>query len=149
MRDWGNAPAFFYDRRELFCPRILSFRSGSRWVRLIFLGNPQGLPEKRRTRISRDLPQAKPKMETQGKHFDLFHIEPLRNLLSVKSCLLPYNNFRVLSCFPCSEFFSREFCEGGVHFCLFLGVTYWKSNNNDECTPPLKRRCFLGGVHAV
>ena len=48
---------FFYDRRELFCPRILSFRSGSRWVRLIFLGSlKKGLPEKRRTRISWDLP---------------------------------------------------------------------------------------------
>ena len=31
---------FFYDRRELFCPRILSFRSGSRWVRAHFLGKP-------------------------------------------------------------------------------------------------------------
>jgi hypothetical protein len=35
--------AFFYDRRELFCPRILSFRSGSRWVRAHFLGKPQRL----------------------------------------------------------------------------------------------------------
>ena len=34
---------FFYDRRELFCPRILSFRSGSRWVRAHFLGKPQRL----------------------------------------------------------------------------------------------------------
>ena len=32
---------FFYDRRELFCPRILSFRSGSCWVRAHFLGKPQ------------------------------------------------------------------------------------------------------------
>ena len=47
---------FFYDRRELFCLRILSFRSGSCWVRLIFLGSPKGLSEKRRTRISWDLP---------------------------------------------------------------------------------------------
>ena len=34
---------FFYDRRELFCPRILSFRSGSRWVRAHFLGKPPRL----------------------------------------------------------------------------------------------------------
>ena len=68
----GNAPAIFYDRRELFCPRILSFRSGSRWVRLIFLGSPQGLPEKRRTRISMGFATGKAhKRETQGKYFYL------------------------------------------------------------------------------
>ena len=62
----------FYDRRELFCPRILSFCSGSRWCEAHFIGKPKkGLPEKRKTRISWDLLQAKPKMETQGKHFDL------------------------------------------------------------------------------
>jgi len=62
---------FFTTAGKLFCPRILSFRSGSRWVRAHFLGKPKGLPEKRRTRISRDLPQAKPQKETQGKYFDL------------------------------------------------------------------------------
>ena len=64
---------FFYDRRELFCPRILSFRSGSRWVRTHFLGKPQkGLPEKRRTRISMGFATSKAhKRETQGKYFDL------------------------------------------------------------------------------
>ena len=62
----------FYDRRELFCLRILSFRSGSRWVRLIFLGSPQGLPEKRRTRISMGFATSKThKRETQGKYFYL------------------------------------------------------------------------------
>ena len=39
MYDW-YAPTIFYDRRELFCPRILSFRSGSRWVGAHFLGKP-------------------------------------------------------------------------------------------------------------
>ena len=68
----GNAPAIFYDRRELFCPRILSFRSGSRWVRLIFLGSPQGLPGKRRTRISMGFATSEAhKRETQGKYFYL------------------------------------------------------------------------------
>ena len=62
---------FFTTAGKLFCPRILSFRSGSGWVRAHFLGKPKGLPEKRRTRISRDLPQAKPQKETQGKYFDL------------------------------------------------------------------------------
>ena len=62
---------FFTTAGKLFCPRILSFRSGSRWVRAHFFGKPKGLPEKRRTRISRDLPQAKPQKETQGKYFDL------------------------------------------------------------------------------
>ena len=62
---------FFTTAGKLFCPRILSFRSDSRWVRAHFLGKPKGLPEKRRTRISRDLPQAKPQKETQGKYFDL------------------------------------------------------------------------------
>ena len=62
---------FFTTAGKLFCPRILSFRSGSRWVRAHFLGKPKGLPEKRRTRISRDLPQVKPQKETQGKYFDL------------------------------------------------------------------------------
>ena len=51
---------FFTTAGKLFCPRILSFRSGSRWVRAHFLGKPKGLPEKRRTRISWDLPKAKP-----------------------------------------------------------------------------------------
>ena len=77
--EWINLFPFrcmiFYDRRELFCPRILSFCSGSRWCEAHFIGKPKkGLPEKRRTRISWDLPQAKPKMETQGKHFDLFQL---------------------------------------------------------------------------
>ena len=69
----GNAPAIFYDRRELFCLRILSFRSGSCWVRAHFLGKPQkGLPEKRRTRISMGFATSKAhKRETQGKYFDL------------------------------------------------------------------------------
>ena len=63
----------FYDRRELFCLRILSFRSGSCWVRAHFLGKPQkGLPEKRRTRISMGFATSKAhKRETQGKYFDL------------------------------------------------------------------------------
>ena len=79
----------FYDRRELFCPRILSFRSVSCWVRLIFWGSlKKGLPKERRTRISWDLPQAKPKMETQGKYFDLVFRE-------ITSCFrfLTDNNF--------------------------------------------------------
>jgi len=69
----GNAPAIFYDRRELFCLRILSFRSGSCWVRAPFLGKPQkGLPEKRRTRISMGFATSKThKRETQGKYFYL------------------------------------------------------------------------------
>ncbi len=53
-------------------PRILSFRSGSRWVRLIFLGSPQGLPGKRRTRISMGFATGKAhKRETQRKYFYL------------------------------------------------------------------------------
>ena len=57
----GNAPAIFYDRRELFYPRILSFRSGS--------------PGKRRTRISMGFATGKAhKRETQGKYFDLFQL---------------------------------------------------------------------------
>ena len=72
----GNAPAIFYDRRELFCPRILSFRSASCWVRTHFSWEaPKGLPEKRRTRISMGFATGKAhKRETQGKYFDLFQL---------------------------------------------------------------------------
>ena len=42
-----RSPHVFYDRRELFCPRILSFRSGSRWVRAHFLGKPSRLTKEK------------------------------------------------------------------------------------------------------
>ena len=73
----GNAPAIFYDRRELFCPRILSFRSDFRWVRAHFLGKPQkGLPKEKENSHQQGFATSKAhKRETQGKHFDLFHIE--------------------------------------------------------------------------
>ena len=62
----GNAPAIFYDRRELFCPRILSFRSGSRWVRLIFLGSLKKAYQRKGELASAwDLQQAKP---IRGRH---------------------------------------------------------------------------------
>ena len=52
----------------LFC---LSVVAPAGWG-LIFLGNPQGLPEKRRTRISMGFATSKAhKRETQGKDFDL------------------------------------------------------------------------------
>ncbi len=63
----------FYDRRELFCPRILSFRSGSCWVRLIFSGSLK----KRLTREKENSHQLgfatskAHKRETQGKYFYL------------------------------------------------------------------------------
>jgi len=58
---------FFYDRRELFCPRILSFRSGSCWVRAHFLGKPPKKAYKRKGELAStwDLPQAKP---IKGRH---------------------------------------------------------------------------------
>ena len=70
----GNAPAIFYDRRELFCPRILSFRSGSCWVRTHFLGKPpKAYQRKRRTRISMGFATSEAhKRQTQGKDFDLY-----------------------------------------------------------------------------
>ena len=68
----GNAPAIFYDRRELFCPRILSFRSGSRWVGLIFLGSPQRLTREKENSHQQGFATGKAhKRETQGKDFDL------------------------------------------------------------------------------
>ena len=68
----GNAPAIFYDRRELFCPRILSFRSGSRWVRAHFLGKPQRLTREKENSHQQGFATSKAhKRETQGKYFDL------------------------------------------------------------------------------
>ena len=64
----------FYDRRELFCPRISSFRSGSRWVRLIFLGSPQKKAYQKKEnshQLGFAISKAH-KRETQGKYFDLF-----------------------------------------------------------------------------
>ena len=59
-----NKP-FFTTAGSYFVPVFcLSVVAPAGWG-LIFLGNPQGLPEKRRTRISRDLPQAKP---IKGRH---------------------------------------------------------------------------------
>ena len=56
----------FYDRRELFCLRILSFRSGSCWVRLIFLGSLKKAYQRKGELASAwDLPQAKP---IRGRH---------------------------------------------------------------------------------
>ena len=71
----GNAPAIFYDRRELFCPRILSFRSGSRWV-THFLGKPQErLTREKENSHQQGFATGKAhKRETQGKYFDLFQL---------------------------------------------------------------------------
>ena len=72
----GNAPAIFYDRRELFCPRILSFRSDSCWVRLIFLGSPPKAYQRKGELASAwDLQQAKP---IRGRHKESILILILR-----------------------------------------------------------------------
>jgi hypothetical protein len=56
----------FYDHRELFCPRILSFHSGSCWVRLIFLGSLKKAYQRKGELASAwGLPQAKP---IRGRH---------------------------------------------------------------------------------
>ena len=56
----------FYDRRELFCLRILSFRSGACWVRLIFSGSLKKAYQRKGELASAwDLPQAKP---IRGRH---------------------------------------------------------------------------------
>ena len=113
--DRGKVPAIFYDRRELFCPRILSFRSGSRWVRAHFLGKPSRFTREKENSHQQGFATSKAhKRETQGKHFDLFLIEPLRNFLSVKSCLLPYNNFRFFRVFRVQSFFRESFARGGA-----------------------------------
>ena len=73
---------FFYDRRELFCPRILSFRSGSCWVGAHFLGKPSRFTREKENSHQQGFATSKAhKRETQGKHFDLFNIESLRIII--------------------------------------------------------------------
>ena len=66
----------FYDRRELFCPRILSFHSGSCWVRLIFSGSLKKAYQRKGELASAwDLPQSKP---IRGRHKESIFIFILR-----------------------------------------------------------------------
>ena len=110
----------FYDRRELFCLRILSFRSVSRWVRAHFLGKPQkGLPEKMRTRISMGFATSKThKRETQGKYFYLVFIileiccfRHLEKPIKTKENKVKHFGYCCLV-FICFYWFSPVFLEG-------------------------------------